>query len=358
MKLFNCARCAAQIYFENMHCGSCGASLGFVPEELTVAAFDAVSPPWVRLGVPESEAGSWRACANRHNAWGCNWMVPASQVDERCLSCRMTRTDISALVDLNPSRWMTAESAKRHLLYTLLSLQLPIAPKRDADDVSGLAFVWQVGGPDFKPITGHANGTITLDLLEADDDQREAARVALAESQRTILGHLRHEVSHHLHQRLVEGTTHEAAFLQLFGDPQQDYAQALQRHYDAGPPPDWPANFISAYATAHPWEDWAETCAHYLLIIDAVESAAAWGLSLRALPKLKLRDPHGTAGMPLEELVIHQWLPVSRFLNAMARSIGLRDSYPFTMPNIVLAKLHFVQEVLRSQHVPQADGVS
>ena len=39
-------------------------------------------------------------------------------------------------------------------------------------------------------------------------------------------------------------------------------------------------DFISSYATTHPWEDWAETWAHYLHMADALETAASIGLSL------------------------------------------------------------------------------
>jgi hypothetical protein len=38
-------------------------------------------------------------------------------------------------------------------------------------------------------------------------------------------------------------------------------------------PANWQKSFISKYATSHPWEDWAETWAHYLHIMDMLETA-------------------------------------------------------------------------------------
>src|SRR5271157_2528109 len=65
------------------------------------------------------------------------------------------------------------------------------------------------------------------------------------------------------------------------GDERQDYAQALQQHHDQGPRIDWHRQFVSAYASVHPWEHWAETRAHYLHMTDTRETAAACGLTLR-----------------------------------------------------------------------------
>ena len=61
------------------------------------------------------------------------------------------------------------------------------------------------------------------------------------------------------------------------------YAAALQAHYakggDVGP---WAERHVSAYASAHPWEDWAETWAHYLHMMDAVDTALGFGMSADA----------------------------------------------------------------------------
>jgi hypothetical protein len=45
-------------------------------------------------------------------------------------------------------------------------------------------------------------------------------------------------------------------------------------------PAHWRDNFVSAYATTHPWEDFAETFAHYLHIVDTLETANAFGICI------------------------------------------------------------------------------
>ena len=131
-------------------------------------------------------------------------------------------------------------------------------------------------------LTGHLNGVVTINVSEADDAERERRRAGLAEPYRTLLGHMRHEVGHYYWKRLVTGDADRLArFRELFGDDRDDYAAALTRHYQSGPPQDWQDRFVSAYASAHAWEDWAETWAHYLHMTDTIEIAATCGVSLR-----------------------------------------------------------------------------
>lgn len=101
------------------------------------------------------------------------------------------------------------------------------------------------------------------------------------EPYRTLLGHFRHEIGHYYFYRLVD-TTEEylPRFRALFCDPDTDYRQALGRHYrQGGGRPGWTKDDVSAYATMHPAEDWAETFAHYLHIRDTLDTAAAFGFS-------------------------------------------------------------------------------
>ena len=74
-----------------------------------------------------------------------------------------------------------------------------------------------------------------------------------------------------------------SASAKLFGDERPDYDEALRRHYAEGAPPDWQARHISAYAATHPWEDWAETFAHYLHITDTLEMVHALNFPLGKL---------------------------------------------------------------------------
>jgi hypothetical protein len=356
VKIFHCSQCAAQVYFDNTVCGACQASLFFVPCELQMLATPATASQAASTDTFTSAQGvALKPCAQRVFAAQCNWALPVQDTQSNCISCRLTRWQSSAPMASNALRWQLAEAAKRRLLFTLLTLRVPFAPKASPTDVFGLAFEWQLPTANTPVITGHANGVITLNLQEADDDHREAARVAFAEPLRSVLGHLRHELAHHLQQRFVAAPDLLDNFRAVFGDERANYKDALQHHYANGPPADVAQRFISGYASAHPWEDWAETCAHYLLMVDAVETASAWGLRLDDSVGLLPDEPAGSAGQgapslarrPIEDLVFGRWLPVARFLNAMARSLGSRDSYPFVIPTPVLHKLGFVQQVLQ-----------
>lgn len=349
MKPFSCTHCRSTVFFENTRCGSCGSTLGFWPARRRMVAFrgDACSPgPWPAAGRGGGRA-RLRPCANRVDHGSCNWMLDADDPDELCRSCRLNDLipDLSQPGHLK--RWATVERAKRRLAFTLLGLGLMPEPKRDVHDEAGLAFCI-VAPVDGAPVlTGHAHGVITLNVMEADDLHREAARVAFDEPWRTVLGHLRHEISHYLHHRWIAGVPAlEQRWRGTFGDERSDYAQALERHHALGPPPDWATRCISAYASAHPHEDWAETCAHLLLALDAVQTADAWGLTLssraaRATPRVQALSGAGT-----DELLLGHWLPVAQFLNAMSRSLGLPDSYPFQLPPAVVHKLEVAAELL------------
>lgn len=358
MRHFHCDHCQATVFFENDTCLSCGAQLGFVPDEGQMRAFvpPADAPPrapWARAnGQP-----ALSPCANRFSASLCNWMLAADPVAQGdgvnepplCLSCRLTEVLPALDAPENGLRWQRIEQAKRRLLFTLLGLGLVPTPKQGPDDTQGLAFhllADQPGAPRVK--TGHDRGTITINVAEADDDLREAVRVRLGEPTRTLLGHLRHETAHYLHYRWIDGTPAADTCRAAFGDERVDYAEALARHYSEGPPHDWSLHFVSAYASAHPWEDWAETCAHYLLVHDAVQTAASWGMQLSGSTTATPLAPDVGPPPGVAQLVLQQWLPVAQFLNAMNRSIGRRDSYPHLLPPDVLHKMGVVQSLLQA----------
>lgn len=349
MTPFQCTRCSQTVFFENTRCEACAALLGFVPEQRRVVSFeeaDDETGDWLSLGL--ATALRRRPCFN-HSAHGvCNWTVPDTAGPQAlCISCVLTRVLPNLSEPQNLQRWGLIEQAKRRLIYTLMDLGLTPEPKRTPDDPLGLTFQFVASLPGDPPVlTGHDQGVITLNIAEADDVHRETTRVVFREPMRTLLGHLRHEVSHYLQYRWLDRTPAELTCRAVFGDERADYAQALQHYHQAGPAPDWAQSHISAYASAHPWEDWAETCAHYLLMIDAVQTAAAWGLRLdgpaEAAPQLV-----GASDLPnAHDLALTQWLPVAQFLNAMNRSLGLHDSYPFLMPDAVLTKLGTVQTLL------------
>lgn len=203
-----------------------------------------------------------------------------------------------------------------------------------------------------KAVTGHDNGVITLDVLEADDVERERRRQFLDEPYRSLLGHLRHESGHYYWMLLVDRDESIESFRTMFGDERQDYQAALSSHYAEGAPANWAENFVSAYASAHPWEDWAETWAHYLHMVDAVETAEAEGMEPRAAGLLfgaawpfKKYDVYRQVSF---ESLIERWVPLSLSMNSLSRSLGHRDFYPFVISAPVRAKLAFVHRVVHA----------
>ncbi len=296
MRAFLCPHCAQQVFFENSVCLNCGTELGFAWPERALERLD---------GRPR--------CANAEIA-ACNWIAPAPQA--LCASCVLTRTRPQ---DEQLQGFAEAEAAKRRLLFELAELGLPITDDLRFDLLSSAE----------QPVTtGHANGLITLDLAEADDAHREKMREEMGEPYRTVLGHLRHEVGHYYFMVLDPGDEARA----LFGDERADYQEALDRHYAQGPPPDWADAHVSAYATMHPSEDWAETFAHYLHIRDTLQTANAHGIPA----------PHGD-DMPS---MIAAWLPLTTALNQLNRSMGRDDLYPFVLPPKVMDKLALVHELV------------
>jgi hypothetical protein len=348
VKLFECQYCGQLLYFENTRCERCGHVLGFLPERTLLSALAPQDGAWRPLAVP-AQISTFCANAN-HDA--CNWLVPAA-TGPFCRACQLNRT----IPNLGPPEhlllWQRLEGAKHRLVYGLLRLGLPVVSK--AEDASGLAFDFLADpGPAWQEssqiLTGHAEGLITINIAEADDAERERRRQDMAEPYRTLLGHFRHEVGHYYWERLVRGGPWHEPFRALFGDESEDYAASLQRHHSEGPPADWQGRFVSAYASTHPWEDWAESWAHYLHLIDTLETAHAFNLRLRpeagADPALAMAadfDPYGP--VPFDAL-IGAWLPLTYAVNSLNRSMGQPDLYPFALAEPVLAKLRFVHDLV------------
>jgi hypothetical protein len=349
MKLFNCQVCGQVLYFENTRCESCGHLLGYLPDQETISAVEPApdSDRWHALGATD---GAYKFCRNSGTG-GCNWMVLADDAAGFCAACRHNHMIPDLTRPGNDHLWALIESAKHRLFYTLLKLSLPLETRVDNPE-HGLAFDFLAD--DATPhsasvLTGHDNGLITLALREADDSVREKVRGEMGEPYRTLLGHFRHESGHYFWDRLVsnEQATLEA-FRVLFGDERIDYAAALQEHYAHGAPPDWQECFVSAYATTHPWEDFAETWAHYLHIVDTLETASAFGLRVKStaggteLAANVNFDPHNAADI---NQLIDAWLPIAFAVNSLNRSMGHRDLYPFVLTPQTIKKLEFVHSV-------------
>jgi hypothetical protein len=350
MKLFKCQSCQQILYFENSVCVKCGHRLGYVPEIATLSALEPDGDLWSALAAPD---GSYRFCANAAQK-ACNWLVEASSPDSFCLSCRPNRTIPDVTLPANREAWQKIDIAKHRLFYSLLRLRLPM-PTRIEDPAEGLAFDFLAELPQLNAapvMTGHDNGLITIALAEADDAAREQRRVAMHEPYRTLLGHFRHETGHYFWDRLVRDRGQLGACRALFSDDRQNYEQALQTYYNNGAPTDWQSRFVSAYAASHPSEDFAETWAHYLHIVDTLEIARAFGLSTH--PRLTRGDeldasidfdPYRAPGMsPL----IDTWPPLSLALNSLNRAMGLSDLYPFVLSQPAIDKLGFVHDLVHA----------
>ena len=182
--------------------------------------------------------------------------------------------------DRNFEKWRQLEMAKHRLIYQLLALHLPLIPK-SKDQMNGLSFDFLVADNASNRVTGHSNGLVTILLDEGDSVHREQIRKQLSEPYRTLLGHFRHEIGHY-YWMLLSDPNDKNRFREIFGDETVNYYEALQTHYQFDAPQDWNQRFISKYASSHPWEDWAETWAHYLHIMDTLETAHYLGLSLES----------------------------------------------------------------------------
>ncbi|MBK5938937.1 zinc-binding metallopeptidase family protein [Halochromatium roseum] len=352
MKLFSCANCGNVLYFENTACTHCGLPLGFLPDPLCLTPLKQVDAD---LWQPVGGQGHYRMCQNYAHQGVCNWMIEAEREQTFCAACDLNGTIPDLSVAGNHERWQTMETEKRRLIYSMLQLGLPVVPRRL--DPAGLEFAFLADTPASfsergKVITGHAQGLITINLAEADPAERERMREQMDEPYRTILGHFRHESGHYYWDRLIRDSQWLTPFRALFGDETRDYGQALEQHYQTGPPSTWPEHFISAYASMHPWEDWAESWAHYLLMVDALETAYQFGLSIR--PRAgnddSLAVDHGFdayRAMSFDSILQH-WLPLTLALNSLNRSIGHEHAYPFVLASPAIEKLRFVHRVVRA----------
>lgn len=367
-RAFSCA-CGRPVFFSNSQCLACRRALGYAPARGALLALEPVRPrpgqggppAWREAGVPPRRAPRWSRCANLETPAACNWLLDAAEGAAGftlCRCCRLTRTLPDLSLPESGLWWCRIEQAKRRLVSSLIGLKLPVGAK--AEDPQGLAFDLLRSPPEGPAvITGHADGVITLDVSEADDAHREQRRGALGEPYRTLLGHLRHETGHHYWQRLVEPGPWLQPCRALFGDDRQDYAAALQRHYTDGPPADWGARFVSAYASAHPWEDWAETWAHYLHLVDTLDTARSFGLDGERVELsyerfgAELLADTGDAEAPRFLQLINSWMELTGVLNELSRSMGVADFYPFVLSAPAVRKLHLVHRVIRDSGAAQ-----
>lgn len=357
MKLFSCPNCGQRLYFENVRCLKCGHHVVYDPR---------------RAEFVLSQAEGVTGCANVEEC-ACNWR--AEDGNRFCLACGLNKLIPDLSIPGNHERWTRVEFAKKRAVYSLLAYGLPVRRKAAPDDEAGLAFDLLADMPGAAPdggeriLTGHGSGLITLNVAEADSVERERMRLQMGESYRTLLGHFRHELGHYYWDRLIRDDPRRLeAFRRLFGDERSDYSAALQRYYAGEPPPDWQANHISSYAASHPWEDWAESWAHYLHITDTLEMVHALNLQLgqleptdanalpggdtaqRSMPSMPEDKP---AVEPFAR-ILERWLVLSLASNSINRCMGLPDLYPFVISPGAAAKLGLVHETVATVRQPHS----
>lgn len=358
-------RCGGPVFFRNSRCLTCDSPLGYEPNlgKLYSLAPAEQSDLWNLEDAAEFRGRTYRRCANLNSVSGCNWLVPAGDAGKNlqtlCQSCRLDRTIPDLSFAVNADAYRRISDAKRRLISLLMALELPVASRISEDPKQGLAFDFlrsPVEGP--RVMTGHADGIITLNVEEAEDSTRERIRSEMGEEYRTLLGHLRHETGHYYWARLIAGTSRIDDFRALFGDERPDYAAALQAYYQRGPERGWQQRHVSAYASAHPWEDWAETWAHYLHMMDTLECAISFGLNPDSSIELKIKpfasdalfrpqDPGGARFLHL----LDSWTRLTGVLNELSRAMGLNAFYPFALSNTAAAKLHFVHLVVSEVNI-------
>ncbi|MFS0732919.1 putative zinc-binding metallopeptidase [Microbacterium sp. 1P10UB] len=333
-----CPHCRHFVYLDTLDCPECGASLAYhMPSRQFFGQ---------RKGQVRIDGELWHTCSNR--GWKCNWLVRDDAESGRCLSCRLTRRRPDAADTVALEKLAKTEEAKRRLVLQLADLGLPLVAWYDRPGGLGFDLISSLSHGERVTI-GHANGIITIDLAESLDDRREALRVRLGEPYRTMLGHLRHEVGHYFQNVLVVGDEAWTRCREIFGDERASYRDALQRHYRTGAPEHWQASFISEYATMHPWEDFAETFAHYLHITGTLQTAAAIGIRLDAASS-GIRDTDVVPRESYEDasvrLLLSDWEWMSQAFNRINRSMGFGDLYPFELVPAVRSKFEFVHDIV------------
>lgn len=346
MRTWTC-RCGNRLFIDNLLCLSCHREVGWCPSCRGMVSLEPLPEGGYRCGNERCGAPLLK-CRNSTGHEVCNRLVAMGaqgEADAFCDCCRHNVTIPDLSVPGHRQRWAELEAAKRRLFYGLARLGLPYGI--GGDDIAlplGFRFMtdelpdaggWRCTGDSDRIYTGHAGGLITINLKEADEVERERLRVDLNESHRTLIGHFRHEIGHYYWELLVKGRC-EAECRAVFGDHEAlPYGEALERYYRQGPPPDWPQRHVSAYASLHPWEDFAETFALYLDMNAVLDTADHFGLD---------RGEHdGSLSVMLA--AYHQ---VGLAINELNREMGLLDLVPAVVSPVVANKLAFIHDLVGS----------
>lgn len=343
MKIFECGNCHHPLFFESYTCENCGHLCGYRDQDRKMLTFN----PHNNALISDREQIEYKYCKNKEYEV-CNWLVEKNDPHEFCHACQLNRTIPNLSAKKNFEKWRNLEVAKHRLIYQLQKIGLALPSKHSFEEGLCFDFVARQNNP--KLMTGHANGVVTILLREADSVLREQTRKQLFEPYRTLIGHLRHEVGHYFWNQLVWNDQYVLAnFRTVFGNEQLDYSEALQKYYKDGAQFNWQESFISKYATSHAWEDWAETWAHYLHVMDMVETAYFFGLKVN--PASPIKDVQAEVSYdPYTEndfdVIVNTCVPLSFAVNSINRAMGVPDVYPFVISPAVVEKMKFIHQLL------------
>ncbi|MHA7056720.1 zinc-binding metallopeptidase family protein [Aquimarina sp. M1] len=337
MKIFSCPNCSSLLYFENTMCRNCQSSVGFDFKSSEFVLIDGI------ISQSTTHTTGFAKCCKNFHISVCNW-VTEYQNDTFCKSCNTTQIIPDVNDRDNLEKWKRLEAAKRRLLYQLSRLGLSFHKETDLYP-KGLLFNFLSTGNSEGLVTGHNDGVITILLEEADSIEREQIRKQMSEPYRTLIGHFRHEIGHYYWPIIIHQSNIEK-YRSIFGDERKDYQQSLEAHYKNGATSDWNHFFISKYASSHSWEDWAETWAHYLHLLDALETAHFSGIGLMNNEKTSYVVCPNPYTLTSFEEILDWGVKLTCAGNSLNRSMGLSDIYPFIIPEPVVKKLNFIHEAL------------
>ena len=352
MRHYPCQRCDNRLFFDNTLCLVCHSELGWCPGCRALVTVD-LQPDGRYRCVDDTCATLLVKCHNYSVEGVCNRMITSEEADRGmtlCDCCRHNQAIPDLSVPGHRERWAKLESAKRRLFYTLDLLGLPHeVDGRRANPPLAFAFLadevaaegdWHSSDEGMPVFTGHAGGLITINVKEADDVERERLRNDFNEAHRTLIGHFRHEIGHYYWELLIKGRD-EPAYIEVFGDHNNpSYSEALDRHYQQGPPNDWRGRFVSAYATMHPWEDFAETFGFYLDMVAILDTAGHFGITPTGFDEDL-------------ETMLTTFRRLSLGFNEMNREMGLLDLVPEVITPTIACKLCYIHDMVlaaRRQH--------
>lgn len=355
MKLFSCKHCNNTLYFENSICLSCRNPVGFDSLRLNMLTVQKNKTDSHYTDILSKK--TYKYCQNAQEST-CNWLIPSTSTATYCVACELNRTIPPLTITQNRVRWQKIEIAKHRLVYSLLKLELPIKKKIN-NSVEGIAFDFTVDHSAKSVMTGHQSGLITINIKEADEAERAKNKHDLNEKYRTLLGHFRHEIGHYYWDVLIKNDPKQLQkFRKLFGDETVNYEQALRGYY-SNPNKNTSNHYISIYATSHPWEDWAESWAHYMHLMDTVETAFNFGIQLdteslnaRNITAPKISDPYAVKKF-ID--IFNMWVPLGFAVNGLSRSMGHPEFYPFVISEEIVEKLSFIHKICKKNRL--FDGV-